>query len=120
MRKNYIISRYSGTKREIRFNVRVARFMAKKVLDEGFIPVVPHIYFTQFLDDSEQCERDKGVEIALELLKECDKAIVVVVDGYISDGMKAELKCVNSLGIPVWVINYEKKELKKLLRKNGV
>ena len=120
MRKNYIISRYSGTKTETRFNVRVARFMAKKVLDEGFIPVVPHIYFTQFLDDRKQCERSKGVEIALDLLKECDKATVVIVYNYISDGMKAELKCVNSLGIPVRVINYKKIELKKLLRKNGV
>ena len=120
MRKNYIISRYSGSKKETKFNVRVARFMAKKVLDEGFIPVVPHIYFTQFLDDRKQCERDKGVEIALGLLKGCDKATLVIVDGHISDGMKAELKCVNSLGMSVRVINYEKKELKKLLRKNGV
>ena len=120
MKKNYIISRYSGTKREIKFNVRVARLIARKVLDEGFIPVVPHIYFTQFLDDRNHYERTKGITVALNLLRESDRATVVIIDGQISEGMREEIKCANELGMTVQVLNYTKAGIKKLLRKSGV
>ena len=120
MKKNYIISRYSGTKREIKFNVRVARLIARKVLDEGFIPIVPHIYFTQFLDDRNHYERTKGITVALNLLRESDRATVVIIDGQISEGMKEEIKCANELGMTVQVLNYTKAGIKKLLRKSGV
>lgn len=120
MKKNYIISRYSGTKREIKFNVRVARLIARKVLNEGFIPIVPHIYFTQFLDDRNYYEHKQGTEIALDLLRESDRATVVIIDGQISEGMKAEIECANELGMTVQVLNFTKAGIKKLLRKSGV
>lgn len=120
MKTRYIISRYSGTKKEIRFNLRIARFTARKVLDKGYLPVAPHIYFTQFLDDRNYYEHTKGTQIALDLLKDCDCATVVIVDGYISEGMKAEIKCANELGKPIRIMHYSKPGIKKLLRKSGV
>ena len=120
MKTRYIISRYSGTKKEIKFNVRVARLIARKVLDDGYIPIVPHIYFTQFLDDNNHYEHNKGTEIALDLLKLSDSAVVVMIDGGISDGMRAEMKCVSELGMPVKIMRLSKSGIKKLLRKSGV
>lgn len=120
MKTRYVISRYSGTRRETRFNVRVARYMAKKLIDDGYMPVVPHIYFTQFLDDRNYYGRKQGTEAAMELLKNCNKAIVVIVDGVISEGMKEEIAYAIELNMPIRYVKYKKDELKKLLRKNGV
>ena len=118
MKTRYVISRYSGTKKEIKFNVRVARLIARMVLDDGFI--VPHIYFTQFLDDRNHYEHNKGTQIALDLLRESDCATLVIIDGQISEGMKAEIECANELRKTVQVMQFSKAGIKKLLRKSGV
>lgn len=120
MKKKYIISRYSGTKREIKFNTRVARFMARLALDDGYMPIVPHIYFTQFLDDNNNDERRIGTKIGLDLLKKCDCATIVIIDGYISVGMAVEIDLANKLGIPTLTFDFTKAEIKKLLRECGV
>lgn len=120
MKTRYVISRYSGTKKEIKFNVRVARLIARMVLDDGYIPIVPHIYFTQFLDDRNHYEHNKGTQIALDLLREANSVTLVIIDGQISEGMKAEIKCANELGKTVQVMQFSKSGIKKLLRKSGV
>lgn len=120
MEKKYVISRYSGTKKEIRFNVSVAKLIAKMVLESGFIPVVPHIYFTQFLDDRIPEERKKGTDIGIELLKECDRAVVVIVDGVISKGMEAEIQVCKELGKPLQILQYNTSGMKRLLKERGV
>ena len=120
MKKKYVISRYSGTKKEVKFNVRVAKYIARLVLDDGSNPVVPHLFYPQFLDDMNYYERAKGRELALELLTECDSAIVVIIDGHISEGMKAEIKYIEEVGMPFTVLSFTKAEIKKLLREGGV
>lgn len=120
MKKKYIISRYSGTKREVKFNTRVARVMAKLALDDGYMPVVPHIYFTQFLDDNNYYDHLKGTEIGLDLLAICDSATIVIIDGCISTGMAAEIDLTKKLGIPTITFEFTKAEIKKLLRESGV
>ena len=64
------------------------------------IPVCPHIYFTQFLDDNNELERQIGMDFGLRLLSECNKVIVFDDDG-ISEGMKKEIELANRLNIPV-------------------
>ena len=64
------------------------------------IPVCPHIYFTQFLDDNNELERQLGMDFGLRLLSECNKVIVFDDDG-ISEGMKKEIELANRLNIPV-------------------
>ena len=120
MKKRYVVSRYSGTRREIKFNVRVARYVARLVIKDGLMPVVPHIYFTQFLDDMNYYERKLGTEMGLELLKECDSALIVVIDGHISKGMKAEIKYIEEVGMPFNILSLTKAEMKALLREGGV
>ena len=67
-------------------------------VNEGFIPVAPHIYFTQFLDDSVEKERKAGIEAGIQLMLECDE---VWVFGEPTEGMRQEIECAERNGIPV-------------------
>lgn len=64
------------------------------------MPVCPHIYFAQFLDDNNKLEREIGIDFGLRLLPECDRVIVFDNNG-ISKGMKKEIELANRLNIPV-------------------
>ena len=62
----YICSPLRG---DVLENQQRARGFCKLALQAGYIPIAPHIYFTQFLDDENQKERAQGIEAGLELLK---------------------------------------------------
>ena len=62
-------------------------------VDDGFIPVAPHIYFTQFLDDSVENERKAGIEAGIQLMLECDEMWVF---GEPTEGMSKEIECARS------------------------
>lgn len=79
-------------------NISNAKDYCREVALQGDIPIAPHIYFTQFLDDSIPSEREIGLKYGLELVGLCDK---VYVYGEPSEGMKAEIKLAEQLGIEV-------------------
>ena len=87
MRKVYICSPYRGN---VEGNVGNARRYCRMAVDNGFIPVAPHIYFTQFLDDSVEEERKAGIEAGIQLMLECDE---VWVFGESTEGMRHEIEC---------------------------
>ena len=64
----------------------------------GVNPIAPHIYYPQFMDDTNQCEREIGTMFGLELLKICSE---VWIFGNISAGMSGEIKAAQGLNIPV-------------------
>lgn len=82
-------------------HIHLARTLCKAVVSDIVIPIAPHLYFPQFLDDSNPIQREVGCMFSLALLRECDG--VVVYDGCcgISDGMKAEIEEADKLGIKV-------------------
>lgn len=90
MRKVYICSPYRGN---IERNVDDARRYCRMAVDDGFIPVAPHIYFTQFLDDSVENERKAGIEAGIQLMLECDEMWVF---GEPTEGMMKEIECARS------------------------
>lgn len=92
MRKVYICSPYRGN---VEKNVGDARRYCRMAVDEGCIPVAPHIYFTQFLDDSVEKERKAGIEAGIQLMLECDE---VWVFGEPTEGMRQEIECAVSHG----------------------
>ena len=61
---------------------------AREIALNGDIPIVPHIYFTQFLDELNDSERELGIKSGIELLKLCDKMYVY---GDPTEGMKQEI-----------------------------
>jgi len=87
MKKIFICSRLRG---DIEKNMERARKFSRQVILEGHFPLTPHIYFTQFLDELNEKERNIGINAGLEWIKECDE--IWIFDKEISEGMKKEIK----------------------------
>ena len=108
MKKIYICSPLRG---DYKNNIEDAKRHCRTVALKGFIPIAPHIYLTQFLDDTSDVERQIGTEMGLELLKDCD---AVWVYGEPTEGMRNEIRLAERLGIKVKEIlmkgNYAKKK----------
>lgn len=83
-------------RREIEKRIRMACWL---IVQMDAIPYAPHGYFTHFLDDSNPFEREKGMELGLAWLKECDE--LWVFGERISDGMAKEIAFAKENGIPV-------------------
>jgi hypothetical protein len=83
----YICSPYSG---DIERNSEAARRYSRFAVDVGYIPITPHLLFTQFLDDSNPRERDLGLFFGNVLMSKC--AEIWVFGSTISPGMNAEIE----------------------------
>ncbi|WP_024860247.1 DUF4406 domain-containing protein [Ruminococcus flavefaciens] len=82
----YICSPYSGdTERNVEKAKRYSRF----AVDRHYLPITPHIYFTQFMDDNIPEERDTAIFMNWVLMSKCVE--LWVFGEYISPGMKAEI-----------------------------
>lgn len=92
----YVCSPYRGDEER---NTRLARQYARFVYDKGFLPVVPHLYFPQFLEEQKEQERLDGMEFGLSLMLQCRE--VWVFGEQMSEGMCREISCAVRHGIPV-------------------
>jgi len=99
----YVCSPYRGNIFKRIRNKRYARHLTKLMADFGTIPITPHLYLTEVLKDSNPEERKKGTGLSLELLKMCDVVLVGTKYG-ISDGMAAEIKLAEKMGIHILYI----------------
>jgi|LSQX01.1.fsa_nt_gb hypothetical protein len=88
----YICSPLKGDQKN---NTGKAIRYCKLAIAKGFIPIAPHIYFTQFLDDNDMEERELGLQCGLELVRYV--AELWVFGNNISEGMQAEIKHANSM-----------------------
>lgn len=86
---------------ELANNIKLACDACTLAAYRGFIPVAPHIYFPQFLSDDVDSERSIGMNMGLELLRNCDE--LWIISPRISSGMSAEIKEAQKCGIPVLV-----------------
>ena len=93
----FVCSPYRGNEKK---NIEFAKQCCKKVCELNQIPFAPHLYFTQFLDDSIGLERKQGMKYGLEFMKICDE--VWVFGNTISSGMKEEIEYANSIGKKVY------------------
>ncbi len=81
-------------------NITKAQEYCREAVDMGVLPIAPHVYFTQFLDDTIPEERRTGMEAGKELLKYCHEVWVYGIANP-SEGMAAEIELAKTLGIPV-------------------
>jgi hypothetical protein len=102
MKKVFVCSPYRGNIEE---NTKKAAFAARVICNCGHIPVVPHLYFPQFLDDNDQFERSRGIECGIELMKACEQLWLIGLE--ITQGMEYELEVARKIRIPV--ILYDEK-----------
>lgn len=86
MKKIFVCSPLRGDMEE---NIKRAKEYSKEVVSAGHIPITPHIYFPQFLDDRKPEERELGMFMGRELLDICDEMWIY---GEPTKGMKLEIE----------------------------
>jgi hypothetical protein len=86
MKKIYICSPLRGNTKQ---NIKDAKKYCRYVIKRGFMPIAPHIYFTQFLADDIKKERNLGLKMGMELMELCDE--LWVFGDQITDGMNKEI-----------------------------
>ena len=105
-KKIFVCSPYRGN---IEKNTKKAVFAARFICNCGHIPVVPHLYFPQFLDENDQFERSCGIEYGIELMKVCDQ--LWLIGSEITKGMEYELEVAKEIRIPVSLYDEELRQL---------
>lgn len=83
----YICSPFAG---DIEKNVAAARTYSRFAVEQGYIPIAPHLLFPQFLNDSDPKERELGLFFGNAIMSKCSE--IWVFGNHISSGMEAEIK----------------------------
>ena len=102
----YICSPLSG---EVELNQDNARRYCRFAVDSGYIPLAPHIYFTQFMNDHNPKERDLALFMDTVLLSKC--AELWVFGDVISKGMSIEIEKAKRKGQPIRYFTTDLKEV---------
>ncbi len=113
MKRIYVCSRLAG---DIENNIEKAKVYARFVAKTcGAIPIAPHIYFMQFLDDTVPEERAFGTMAGLMLLSDCDE--LWYFGNSVSGGMIREIIAAKEQNIPVRYVSDT--EIERIKNKNG-
>ena len=102
MKKVYICHPFKNNPSQ---NIQSVRKIAIDLIDfskDRTLPIAPHLYLPQLVDDETQ--RNKAMEMCLELLGVCDE--VHVFGDNITEGMKIELEYAEKNNIPIVFVEY--------------
>ena len=83
----YICSPLSG---DAVANQEAARHYCRYAVDAGYVPIAPHLFFPQFMDDSDKEERETGIFMGIIMLTKC--AELWVFGARVSKGMAQEIR----------------------------
>ena len=83
----YVCSPFSG---DVAGNIANARKYSRFAVEQGYIPIAPHLLFSQFLNDNDLTERELGLHFGNVLMSHCRE--VWVFGEAISAGMDAEIR----------------------------
>ena len=86
---------------EFKENIALAHLACALAVSLGHIPVAPHLYFPQFLDDAKDKERNLGIKMGMEWLKGCEE--LWIIGDRITEGMAVEIAMAIEMGIPIKV-----------------
>ncbi|WP_322200565.1 DUF7768 domain-containing protein [Acutalibacter intestini] len=92
----YICSPLSGN---IAANQKNARRYCRFAVDSGCIPLAPHLYFPQFMDDGDGAERNLALFMDIVLLSKCDQ--LWAFGERVSKGMSMEIEKAKRKGQPI-------------------
>ncbi len=98
MKMTYICSPCHG---DYEKNIIKAVEYCREALLKGVLPIAPHVYFTQFVDDEKPEERELGLFAGLQLLRYCQT--IRVYGCRVSAGMYNEIQLAGVLGIELEV-----------------
>lgn len=96
----YICSKYSG---DVGHNTMMARRFCRLAVEQGFIPLAPHLFLPQFI--SEEKERDVALDMDLRFLEVCQE--LWICGDEISSGMQTEIDEARRAGMTVRRISEE-------------
>ena len=82
----YICSPYRGDTNQ---NIEKAQKYSRFAVDQHYLPITPHIYFTQFMDDTITEERETALFMNFVLMSKC--AELWVFGDEITKGMQVEI-----------------------------
>ena len=101
MRKRFIYI-CSPCRGDMEKNITKAQGYCREVVElfPDVVPIAPHVYCTQFMDDTNPKERALGMELGISLLGICSELWVYGMDNP-SEGMKAEIEYAKEHGILV-------------------
>lgn len=100
--KRRIIYVCSPLREDIEQNLKNARIYCRNIAKEypDTIPLAPHLYCTQFLDDNHADERELGITYGMQFLAICDELWAFGLDCP-SEGMKKEIRYAKDHNIPI-------------------
>lgn len=81
-------------------NIDNAATYSRAAFRKVYIPITPHLYFTRFMDDTNDKERSMAMEAGSQLLLMCSEVWVFGLD-HPSEGMQAEIALAIRHGIPI-------------------
>ena len=93
----YVCSPYRGDYEQ---NLENAKKYSRIILDSGMVPVTPHMFFSELINDTDYKDREIGIAAGIELLKQCHQLWVFADNP--SEGMQAEIDLADRLVIPVY------------------
>lgn len=103
----YICSPYSGDTEK---NIENARKYSRFAVDCHYLPITPHIYFTQFMNDNIPEERETAIIMNLVLMSKCEQ--LWVFGDNLSTGMKAEIDRAKRKHMKIRYFTEEMEEMK--------
>lgn len=89
----------SPYKDDIEVNTIRAKRYGRYAVTKQQVPIIPHLMYTQFLNENNYEERAKGLEMGLILLSKCQE--IWVFGSRISKGMEIEIKEAERMKIPI-------------------
>lgn len=92
----FICSPYAG---DVEENTQKAKEYLRFAVEQGAIPLAPHLLYPQVMDDSSPVARELGLFFGMVWLGKC--AELWVFGSRISHGMSQEIEKAESKGIPI-------------------
>jgi len=102
----YICSPYAEN---IDRNVANAQRYSRFAVDSGCLPITPHLYFPQFLDDNNKHDRRIAMLMNRILMGNCSE--VWVFGDRFTQGMEAEIRMANEKKMPIRYFTRRCKEI---------
>ena len=81
-------------------NIDNAATYSREAVKRGYLPITPHLYFSRFMDNTNEKERSMAMEAGSQLLLMCSEVWVFGLDRP-SEGMQAEIALAIRHGLPI-------------------
>jgi hypothetical protein len=102
----FICSPFAG---DLELNTIRARRYGRFAVTKNVVPIIPHLMYTQFLEENDPEERKLGMEMGLILLSKCQE--LWVFGRELSTGMAAEVRRAKKWNIPIRYFTTECREM---------